>query len=250
MTTLAIVQARMGSTRLPGKVMKSLCGMSVLGHILHRLRRAKRLDGIVVATSRLSRDDVVAEEAVRHGAEIYRGDERDVLARYHEAARHFGAEWVVRVTADCPLVDPELVDAMLAKLGQHLAVGERIGFFSNTRPPTYPRGLDLEIFPRWALQQAHEQARQDYQREHVTPFIIEHPQFFPPRNFTAGEDRSHLRWTLDTPEDWLFFQAVYQALYRQGEIITTDAVMGLLARQPQLTALNAHVKQKDASAVS
>ncbi len=245
MRKVAIVQARMGSTRLPGKVMKPLCGISVLGHILLRLRRSQRLDDIVVATSTLSRDDVVAVEARRHGAQVCRGSETDVLARYRQAAEQAGADWVVRITADCPLIDPLLLDSMLEDLQERLGCGERIGFFTNTQPHSYPRGLDVEIFPRWALEQACAEASETYQREHVTPFIIEHGERYPLVNVKACRDTSHLRWTLDTPEDFQFFQTIYEALYRDGDIITTAQVMDLLVRQPEISAINAHVQQKE-----
>lgn len=242
MTTLAVIQARMASTRLPGKVMRQLCGRSVLGHDIQRVQCARGLTGIVVATTTRREDDTVAQEAERYGTRVYRGSEDDVLARYFHAAR--GADVVVRVTADCPLFDPELLDVMIERFQAAAAAGRRVDYLSNTLIRTFPRGLDAEIFTYAALKTAYDEARESYEREHVTPYLYLHPERFVLENHASERDLSHLRWTLDTPDDLRFIEEVYDALYREGEIFSMAAVLALLEARPELVRINAHVRQK------
>jgi spore coat polysaccharide biosynthesis protein SpsF len=245
MTGVAVIQARMGSTRLPGKVMKVLRGRTVLGHVITRVRACPLLDAVVVATTTASLDDVIVAESQRCGAEIFRGSEDDVLARYYGAAREAGAAIVVRVTSDCPLFDPQVLTALLQEFHQARAVGRPLDYLSNTLERTFPRGLDAEIFTFAALAQAYREAARPYEREHVTPYIYQHPEVFTLGSYRQSEDQSHRRWTLDTEDDWRLIQAVYEALYEENRLFTTQEVMTLLAARPDLVALNAHVEQKE-----
>ncbi len=240
MNTIAIIQARMSSTRLPGKVMKKLADKSVLAHVISRLQASKTLDGLVVATTTHSVDDAIVAESRKYGAGVFRGSEEDVLGRYAAAAGDCGADVVVRITSDCPLIDPELIDHMVRKFFSLPAVD----YLSNTLERTYPRGLDVEIFSRKVLAMAAQQAQEPFEREHVTPYLYQHEDLFQLVSHKDLVDRSHYRWTLDTPSDWQFIEAVYQYLYRPGETFTTADVFALLQRHPEMEKLNEHVEQK------
>lgn len=242
MRRAAIIQARMGSTRLPGKVLMPLGGTTVLGCVIERVRSAA-LDDVVVATSRLPDDDRVADFAAASGARVWRGDERDVLGRFQGAAADVDAEIVVRVTADCPLIDGALIAQMLGDFDH----GDPADYLSNTLTRTYPRGLDAEIFTRAALDRAAAEARLPYEREHVTPYLYRHPEIFRLVAYTdpSGADRSSMRWTLDTPEDYAFLRAVFDRLAVQAAAVSTGAVLEILEREPALTSINAAVRQKE-----
>jgi spore coat polysaccharide biosynthesis protein SpsF len=240
MNAIAIIQARMSSTRLPGKVMKKLADKSVLAHVISRLQTSKTLDGVVVATTTNQVDDVIVAESRKYGAAIYRGSEEDVLGRYSAVASESAADVVVRITSDCPLIDPELIDHMLRKFFALPAVD----YLSNTIERTYPRGLDVEIFSRKVLAMAAQQAQESFEREHVTPYIYQHEDLFRLVNYVDLVNRSNHRWTLDTPSDWQFIEAVYQHLYWSGEIFTSADVFALLQRHPEIEKLNEHVEQK------
>jgi spore coat polysaccharide biosynthesis protein SpsF len=196
MSSLAIVQARMGSTRLPGKVLMTLGSMSVLELLVRRLRRS-RLDGIVIATSDLPLDDPIAEAANGLAVPCVRGPERDVLARYLCALDEHPATSVVRVTADCPLVDPLIVDAALARYGSTEA-----DYCSNTLIRTFPDGLDVEVVAASALREADIEAFDPAEREHVTPFVYRRPRRYRIAQITSDDPRlGRERWTLDTDDD-------------------------------------------------
>jgi spore coat polysaccharide biosynthesis protein SpsF len=232
----------MGSTRLPGKVLMPLAGKSVLARVIERVRACPEVVTTVVATTGLPADDAVVAESIRCGAHVYRGSESDVLARYVEAARQYRADTVVRVTADCPLLDSELLCAMLREY-HGIAADAPVDYLSNTLTRRYPRGLDVEIMSWAALEQAHREAQADDEREHVTPYLYRHPQRFRLREFGVTErDRSTFRWTLDTPDDYALLCAVYDTL-GPGRFVTAD-VYALLERRPEIAAINAHVEQK------
>lgn len=194
-TTLAVVQARMGSTRLPGKVLADLGGRPVLQLMLERLARA-HVDHLVVATSDLPGDDPVADLAGRLGVDVVRGPEADVLARFLVALDRFPADDVVRLTADCPLADPLIVDSAI---GLHRRTGG--DYTSNTLERTFPDGLDVEVVRSEALRQAGAEAVDPAEREHVTPFVYRRPSRFALASLEADERLGHERWTLDTPDD-------------------------------------------------
>lgn len=243
MKVVAIIQARMGSTRLPGKVMRTLNGKTVLAHVIERVSACPLVDLTVVATTTGVADDVVVDEARRAGAEVYRGSELDVLSRYWEAARAFGAELIVRVTSDCPLFDPAVLTRMLQAYQSAISSGRRIDYLSNALERTYPRGLDAEIFPIDVLAAANQKARLPHEREHVTAYIYQHPSQFSLENHTDGWALQHHRWTLDTDEDWTLISSIYRAFPAQ-RIFSTAEVVELLRKQPELAALNAAVVQK------
>jgi glutamate-1-semialdehyde 2,1-aminomutase len=192
---LAIVQARMGSTRLPGKVLKKVCGKPLIEILLHRLSRAKKIDKIILATSVSKENDSLTETVEKLGFDVFRGSEDDVLDRYYEAAKPYSLEAVVRITGDCPIIDPQLVDEVIGLYQEN-----NVDYVSNTEPSTYPDGLDTEVFSFIALETAYNKAVESFEREHVTPFIRTNGQF-KLANYSNEIDLSGERWTVDEPED-------------------------------------------------
>jgi spore coat polysaccharide biosynthesis protein SpsF len=235
---VAIIQARMGSTRLPGKVLKDLCGQTVLARVVQRTRRAKLVDQLVVATSLLPADDAIARECEGLSVACFRGDEADVLERYYRAAQQFAAEVVVRITADCPLIDPELIDATIAGF-----LKERPDYATNSLVVTYPRGLDVEVFTDNALAEAWRSAKAEYERVHVTPYLYEDRGRFRVLSLTADADYSEYRWTLDTADDLELIREVYRHFAPNGSMGWRE-VLKLMKSRPQLADVNAHVMQK------
>lgn len=237
--TVAIVQCRMGSTRLPGKVLRRLGQATVLERVVHRLRTSRRLDGIVVATTENDEDDAVDAECHRLGVDCFRGNALDVLDRYARAAEAAGAEHVVRVTADCPFVDATLLDEMLWRY--HGSV-DSLDYLSNALRRTYPHGLDLEVFSGEALAIADRCGASAAEREHVTPFLYRNPDRFRIANHSQEIDQSDLRWTLDEPNDWKFFLAVVAQL--PSPLVSRKEILALIAKDPSLCEINAAVRQK------
>ncbi len=244
MKTVAIIQARMGSTRLPGKVLKDLCGQSVLAHVVNRVGASALVDEIVVATTDDPIDDAIVRAASDLGVAVFRGSESDVLARYFGAAQQHQADVVIRVTSDCPLFDSSVLEKMLSVFFKSQNQSISLDYLSNTLARAYPRGLDAEIFTFEALQQAYKNAHASYEREHVTPYLYQHPELFHLQNFGCDQDHSAHRWTLDTEEDWMLISKIYGHLYSDGQIFSTEQVLGLLGQYPEFVLLNADVKQK------
>ena len=238
MASLAIIQARMGSTRLPGKVLLGVGTESVLGRVVQRLRRAALIDGVVVATTDRPSDAAIIRECNGLQVACLRGSENDILDRYRQAAKWFGAEVIVRITSDCPLIDPELVDATIQAF-----FSQPCDYASNALERTYPRGLDTEVFTIAALERAWREARKPYEREHVTPYIYEHPELFRLVSVRAECDYSAYRWTLDTPADLRLIRAIY-ARFGDRDYFGWRAILALMEREPELAGLNAHIAQK------
>ena len=230
----------MGSTRLPGKVMLDLCGKPVIDHVIERLAQCAELDEIVVATTDGAADDVLAERAAANGVACFRGSEDDVLSRYYHAARERALDVVVRITADCPLIDPAVTCEVVRFFRVHdYAIVANVGDGPGER--TYPRGLDTEVFSFATLAEAFERATRKDQREHVTPYAYENGRAYCCRN---GVDYSRYRWTLDTADDYALLQAIYERLYRGKHDFYFMDVVRLMEREPGLASLNAHVEQK------
>lgn len=239
MKIVAIIQARMGSSRLPGKTLAKISGRSMLALVCHRLGQAALLDELVVATSLQPADGKIMAECRRLRVACFRGSEHDVLDRYHEAAERHAADVVLRITADCPLIDPQVVDRVVAAF-----LAERPDYASNTLQRSWPRGLDAEVIGAAALAWAAREATAAHERVHVTPYIYRRPDSFRLVSVTGLEDHSHQRWTVDWPQDLEFVRAVYRRLGTEGTFSWRD-VEALLAREPALAELNRHVAQKE-----
>jgi spore coat polysaccharide biosynthesis protein SpsF len=231
---VAIIQARMGSSRLPGKVLADIGGQPMLHHVVRRTQLAKSLDAVVVATSTAQADEAVARCCVDSGIACFRGSEDDVLDRYHGAATHFGADTVVRLTADCPFLDPEVIDKVVATFDKGL-----YDYVSNTLECTYPDGLDTEVFTRASLDRAWREARWRSEREHVTPFIKNHPELFRLRNVSHRDDLSAMRWTVDEPSDLEFARRVY-SYFTPAHFRMAD-MLALLSEFPAMATINAAI---------
>lgn len=237
-TVAAIVQARLGSSRLPGKVLMDLAGDTMLARVVQRLRAARLVDEVVIATTDDAKDDPVVDEAERLGARWYRGSEHDVLARYLGAARECGADVVVRITSDCPLIDPEVVDRVIGALTRSR------DYASNTHVRSYPRGLDVEALHASTLERIARLATSQAAHEHVTSFVMERPSLFSIRHVVASTDDSDLRWTVDTPEDLELVRALYDRLDLAHGHVPYRAVVAAVRANAELQTVNAHVVQK------
>ena len=241
MTVGAIIQARMGSTRLPGKALVDIAGTSMLARVIDRVGRARTIDRVVVATTTNAQDDRLAQYSRALPVEVYRGDEHDVLDRYYQAARLYTLDVVVRITSDCPLLDPGLVDRVVRLL---LEPDSRVDYAANTLRRTFPRGLDVEAVPYATLERVWKEAQSPHQRAHVFPYISEHPDQFLMAGITDDVDRSAMRWTVDTEEDLMFVRELCRALGSRE--FTWKDVVAVLDKQPELLRINAMVRQKTA----
>lgn len=236
-----IIQARTGSTRLPGKVMKELCGKTVLAHDIERVSQAKLADEIIIATTTHDSDDVIVQEAEHLGVKVFRGSEDDVLSRYYFAAKEAGADVVARITSDCPLIDPVILDDVIRVfLDGSYDIVTNAGNDLSKR--TFPRGLDAEVFSFEMLETAHLKAVETYQREHVTPYIYENAKsvFY----YQNDVDYSRYRWTLDTEEDWQLISEIYQRLYHREHNFYFKDILSVMEENPELYNINKDIEQK------
>lgn len=235
MKTVAVIQARTGSTRLKGKVLRALHGKPMLAHQIERIRRSRHIDTVVVATTTKREDDPVAKLARALGVSVFRGDEHDVLDRFYKAAKEHDAGIVVRLTGDCPLSDPLVIDQVLAHFD---SVSTSLDYTST--PRNYPEGLDCEVFTFATLEAAWKEATLPSEREHVTPFIKNHPERFVCDIWELGErDDSSMHWSVDTEADFRFTKAVYDALYDANSTFGLKEVLALVKARPELLTLNA-----------
>lgn len=242
MSVVIIVQARMASTRLPGKILKQVLGKTLLEYQLERLQRVKSADRIVVATTDHGEEKPIVDVCDRLGVDMFRGSESDVLARYYGAATAFHGDTVIRITSDCPLIDPAVVDRVV---GFYLTHRDQYDYVSNTFPElTYPRGMDTEVFSYKALKEAFLEAEDQPEREHVTIFIKRRPERYRIKNLPYHRDESHYRWTVDTPEDFHLIERMIMALYPEKPQFTLEDCLELMARHPEWARLNADVRQK------
>ena len=234
MKTVAIIQARMGSTRFPNKVMRAICGIPMIGLLLERLKNSKLVDQIVLATSEDPRNDLLAKYVRDLQYTVFRGSEDNVLDRYYQAAKEAEADSVVRITGDCPLIDPAIVNQVIAKFKN-----DGVDYASNTLPPTYPDGLDTEVFTFQALETAWREAKRPQEREHVTPFIRESGKFSQ-ANLTHDTDNSKERWTVDEPEDFEVVQKVFKHFHPRRDFGWLE-VLSLSRKHPDWFMSNHHI---------
>jgi spore coat polysaccharide biosynthesis protein SpsF len=234
----AVIQARMGSHRLPGKVMLELCGRPVLQHVIDRVRIAENIQEVMVATTQSEADEEICRYLAAKGIAYCCGSEEDVLSRYFQAAKLCHADVIVRITADCPLIDPNVVDRVVAGF-----MRGGYDYASNTvKIRTFPRGLDCEVFSFALLKRACEQAKLPFQREHVTPFMYQGKNRV--LSIQNIRDYSDMRWTLDTAEDFALIQEVYSHFYKGRHDFYMEEIYAFLRQNPQICALNQKVHQK------
>ena len=238
--TVAIIQARMGSTRFPKKVLMPILEKEMLWHIINRLKKSNFLDEVVIATTKSEEDKQILRFTDSVGIKSFAGSEEDVLDRYYQATKKFRANTIVRITADCPLIDPMIIDKAL-----ELFYEEDFDYVSNyiidehgIRKPTYPDGLDVEVFSFFALEKAWREGRKPSEREHVTPYIWSHPKIFKIGSIQNERDLSHFRWTVDYPEDLEFVREIYKRLYKEDGIFYMEDVIRLIKEEPKLIEIN------------
>jgi len=238
----AIIQARITSTRLPGKVLMDIEGKPMLWHVINRLKLSKKINEIILAIPNTKENDILEKFAKDNKVKYFKGSEEDVLSRYYEAAKEFKSDIVVRITSDCPLIDPQVVDLVIEK---HLNSGA--DYTSNVLQRTFPRGLDIEVFNFKVLEKTQKEARKNYQREHVTPYIYEHPEIFELQHIEAKGKlrRPELRLTVDTKEDLKLIREIYRHLYKLRKIFYTEEIIDLFNNHQELIKINEKVRQKN-----
>lgn len=237
---LAIIQARAGSTRLPGKVLKDLAGKTVLERVIERVKASKLINDVVVATTVNKEDLAIVKLCSDNNVSIFCGSEDDVLDRYYQAARLFGADHVVRITSDCPLIDPAIIDLVIDR---HLR--ENADYTSNTLKETFPDGEDVEIMTFTALKQAWQQASLTSEREHVTPFIRKNAGLFKLAVVINDENLSDKRWTLDNEEDYAFLKHVYSHFQGDGQLFGMSDVLAVIKENPHYEKMNKHISRNE-----
>jgi spore coat polysaccharide biosynthesis protein SpsF len=242
MRVIAIIQARMSSTRLPGKVLKRASGRSMLDRMVERVKKARTIDEVIVATTTDPSDNTIVRACQKLGVALYRGNLQDVLDRFYQAALIHNADVIVRLTGDCPLIDPLLIDEVVTALTQN-----KVDFACNRLPPpfsrTYPIGLDVEVCTFTALEIAWRDAKKKHEREHVLPYLYAVPGRFKVLQLDYKIDLGHLRWTLDTPEDLVLLRRIYRYFNGRNDFSWLE-VLQLQQQRPALFAVNAQVQHK------
>lgn len=240
MKVVAIIQARTGSTRLPGKVLEDIAGHPMLTHVVERTSRSKTVDVVVVATTTLLADDAIADLCSEQSWNCFRGSPEGVLDRYYWAATAFEADIIVRITSDCPLIEPEIVDRTV---NEFLFLYPEIDYSSNNRVSSFPRGLDVEVMTFLALERTWLDNDNPKWQEHVTAYIYNHLDRFRIHDTVSETDYSHLRWTVDTPEDLAFVRKIYD--YFHNNKFNWTEVLDLLKVYPEWMGINKNIMQKE-----
>jgi spore coat polysaccharide biosynthesis protein SpsF len=236
---VAIVQARNGSTRFPSKIFAELMGKPLIWHVLNRLSYCEKIDKTIIATTTNPNDDQLKEWADSQNVYIYRGSENDVLNRYYSAAKALKLQdddIIVRITADDPFKEPSLIDKVIKVIEDKEAE-----FAYNNFPPTFPEGLDCEVFTMRALHKSEKEAKDPFEREHVTQYMFRHPEFFKGKNVASENNLSFLRFTIDTRDDYKMVQEVYRHLYKENRIFNLDDILELFKRFPEIPEMNKNV---------
>ena len=235
---IVINQARMTSTRLPGKVLKTLHdGKALLQLQIERLRQSKLIDDIVIATTTNSQDDLIEGVATQLGVRFFRGSELNVLERYYLASKQNPSEFVIRITSDCPFIDPGIIDE---SIGQYLTSGADYG--SNSE--AYPNGMNVEIFRASMIDEAYLNSEKEYEREHVTPYFYTHPEKYRLMQVKSKTIYPRYRLTVDTPEDLKLIQAIYRKVFEKGNMFNLDDICDVMKTDPSLESINSHIVQK------
>ena len=235
----AIIQARCGSSRFPNKVFALIDGKPLLWHVVNRLKYATKIDDIIVATTVSEKDDKIEQWCKENDVHCFRGSEENVLNRYYSASRAFPSDYVVRITADDPFKEPEVIDAVITKL-----VEEGYDHVTNNLPPSFPEGLDCEAFRKEALDRSEKEAETVFEREHVTQYIYHHPEIFKIGNVSNGENLSYLRWTIDKDVDYEMVKAVYAHRDPASKgILLMAEILEILQAHPEIEKINSEVER-------
>lgn len=237
---IAIIQARTGARRLPNKILLRLEGKTVLEHVIDRVRRSRLVDEIIVATTVLENDLNIVKLCSSKTIRVYCGAEDDVLDRYYQAARLLRAHHIVRITADCPLIDYKIIDQVIS-----LHLERKSDYTANTIKETFPDGEDVEIFKFKTLNKAWQNARISSEREHVSAYIRKHPKLFKLANLASKENFSSYRWTLDEKEDYEFIKLIYKKLYRKNRFFGMYEICKLLKQHPEYAMINNRFKRNE-----
>lgn len=240
MNVAAIIQARVGSTRLPNKVLKEIAGRTVLEHVINRVKAASKIDDIIVATTVNKEDRKIVKICNDLGCSVFCGSEEDVLDRYYQAAKSFKVRHIVRITADCPLIDSSIIDEVV---GKHLK--EQADYTANVIKETYPDGLDVEVFTFNSLKKAFMNAQLLSEREHITPYIRKHREVFKIVNVEYSENLSDKRWTLDEEADYQFIKYVYKGLFNKNPLFGMKEIIEFLKENPEIEKLNMHISRNE-----
>lgn len=233
MNVVAIVQARVGSTRLPGKVFELVSGKPLIWHIFERLKCSQKINNLVLATTTNEKDDKLAEWAEQNKFDCFRGSESDVLSRYYHCAKEFNADIVVRITADDPFKDHRIIDKAI-----NFLIKDNLDFVCNNNPPSYPEGMDVEVFTFNALEQSFNESKDPFEREHVTQYIHRNKDIFAIQNLKYDHDLSYLRWTIDTLSDLQMTREVYNGLYKEQVIFSFNEILEFISKNPQIEIIN------------
>jgi len=228
---LAILQARYSSSRLPKKVLKPILGKPMLFHQIQRLQNSKLIDDLVVATSTSSSDDPIENMCLENNINLFRGNLENVLDRFYQCAKRYNPDYIVRLTGDCPLIDWKVVDQTI-----EFFLDGNYDFAETSLK--YPDGLDTEIMTMQSLKRAWENAELPSEKEHVTQFIVNRADEFHNGILEPNHDMTHMRWTVDEPEDFMFVEKIYQALYAKNPFFLTEDILNLLKKKPKLIKIN------------
>ena len=235
----------MGSTRLPGKILTKIADKPMLWHVIQRTAESSSMNKIIIATKTNSADDCIVDFANSFDILFFRGSEGDVLDRFYRTAKSFCIDAIVRITPDCPLIDPKIVDKVIKRF----LIGN-LDYISNVHPPTYPDGLDVEVFSFETLKKVWKEAKKASEREHVTPYILNHHRMFRISNIENEVDLSYMRWTVDEERDLKFVKEIYKRLYKNNKIFYMTNILNLLKKEPELSRINEGILRNEGYAKS
>ncbi len=235
MKIIGVIQARLGSSRLQNKVLLEINGKPMLWHIYNRLSKSKLLDQIVISTGDIKNNFAIHEFALKNNIPIYVGSESDLIDRLYQTALYYNASAIVRITGDCPLVDPQIIDAMVSEYNNK---NQQYDIITNCKISTYPHGLDAEIYSILTLEKMWYSIKQSELREWFPFYIDKNPQLFRIMHFKNKEDLSKLRWTVDYVEDYEFVKKIYEHLYKENSVFTMNDILNLLKTHPKISEIN------------
>lgn len=245
MEIISIIQARCGSTRLPNKVLLDLEGKTVLEHVINRVKGSRLISDVFVATTIKKIDLIIVKLCAELGVNVYCGSEDDVLDRYYQISKLVKPKHIVRITADCPVIDPKIIDQVI-----DLHIKENADYTTNTFGETFPDGEDVEVFSFESLKEASEKAKLSSEREHVAPYIRNNPGKFKHASLNYQDNLSNKRWTLDNQEDYEFLKIIFKNIYQQNPLFSMDDILEFLKKNPEIEKINNHIMRNEGYAKS